>query len=141
MSALVTALDKESNLRTGENGHIEHGINTGYSNEDIRERIVQFYFQLVRNADINTITNELDSLLKLTWIKENDKNVVNREFVITLYKILVQTRDIVAGKGEYKLAYSQLTVWWKYYPALAKYALYMFAVSYTHLTLPTILLV
>ena len=57
---------------------------------------------------------------------------IHKEIIITLYKILAQTRDIVAGKGEYHLAYVQLAVWWKHYPALAKYALHMFVNSSFH---------
>ena len=139
MSALVTALDKETNLRTGENGHIEHEWAKGYSNDELRERVVQFYFQLVRSnnkVDINddSIAKNLDLLLTFTKITTtNDITVdvqtanVHKEIIITLYKILAQTRDIIAGKGEYQLAYVQLAVWWKHYPALAKYALHLYS--------------
>ena len=140
MSALVNALDKETALQTGENGHIEHGQNKGISYDDFRERIVQFYFQLVRSNEKvpihkDSLAQELDQLLNMTTsIKNNfeqDKkeSYVYKEFVLTLYKILAQTRDIIAGKGEYNLSYMQLVVWWKHYPALAKYALHMFVNS------------
>lgn len=141
MSALVTALDKETNLRTGENGHTEHEWAKGYSNDELRERVVQFYFQLVRSnnkVDINndSIAKNLDLLLTFTKITTTDDITldiqtvnVHKEIIITLYKILAQTRDIIAGKGEYQLAYVQLAVWWKHYPALAKYALHMFVNS------------
>lgn len=150
MSALVTALDKETNVRTGENGHVEIKQSRGFTNDELKERIVQFYFQLVRvneKVDINndSIAKELDSLLSYTKniLNKNtiDGNILKRntehiqeyhfikEIVIVLYKILAQTRDIVAGKGEYHLAYIQLAVWWKHYPALAKYAIHMFVNS------------
>ena len=51
-------------------------------------------------------------LKRLTWAE-------NRVQLVTLLKILVQTRDIVDGKGEYDLAYMQILVWYNYYPTLA----------------------
>ena len=144
MSALVTALDKEANFRTGENGHIEHRWAKGYGVDELQERVVQFYFQLVRTKDkvvINedVIAQQLDLLLTYTKIVMNNSEKhdvmsvnVHKEIIITLYKILAQTRDIVAGKGEYHLAYVQLAVWWKHYPSLAKYALHMFVNSSYH---------
>ena len=42
MSALVTALDKETNFRTGENGHTEHKWAKGYGTDELQERVVQF---------------------------------------------------------------------------------------------------
>ena len=46
MSALITALDKQSNVQTGENGHSEIGWSKSIDNDSIREKITQFYFQL-----------------------------------------------------------------------------------------------
>ena len=144
MSALVNALDKETNLRTGENGHIEHKWSNGFSTDQLQERVVQFYFQLVRTKDkvmINedVIAQQLDLLLthtKNTIVNDSSADIltknINKEIVVTLYKVLAQTRDIVAGKGEYHLSYIQLAVWWKHYPALAKYALHMFVNSSYH---------
>ena len=142
MSALITALDKQSNVQTGENGHSEIGWSKSIDNDSIREKITQFYFQLVRSKEKFDIRNDkiaivLDELLTSTKIvSSSDTNVelsadyqFKKDMVITLYKILAQTRDIISGKGEYQLAYTQLIVWWKHYPALAKYALHMFVNS------------
>lgn len=142
MSALITALDKQSNVQTGENGHSEIGWSKSIDNDSIREKITQFYFQLVRSKEKFDIRNDkiaivLDELLTSTKIvSSSDTNVelsadyqFKKDMVITLYKILAQTRDIISGKGEYQLAYTQLVVWWKHYPALAKYALHMFVNS------------
>ena len=46
MAALIQGLDKHTPKQIGENGHGEYG----WSN-DIDEKIVQFFFQLVRNKD------------------------------------------------------------------------------------------
>ena len=48
---------------------------------------------------------------------------------LILYKILAQTRDIVAGKGEYMLAYIQLYAWAEVNIELAKHALFCFVHS------------
>ena len=45
MSSLVSALDKHTPKQIGENNHVEYT----WSN-DINEKIVQFFFQLVRNS-------------------------------------------------------------------------------------------
>jgi len=142
MSALISALDRETNLQTGENGHSELRWSDGSSNEHIREKIVQYYFQLVRSKEKQNIKKDkvaivLDELLTFTknYKESSVNNELSKEYyfkkdiAITLYKILAQTRDIVSGKGEYQLAYTQLIVWWKHYPALAKYAIHMFVNS------------
>ena len=112
-------------------------IRTRYS------RVVQFYFQIVRSNKVSIkddlIAQTLDLLLtdtKKNIMKSDNINNLseynfNKEVVIVLYKILAQTRDIIAGKGEYQLAYVQLAVWWKHYPILAKYALDTFVNSTT----------
>ena len=51
MSALITALDKYSNVQTGENGHCEKSWSEISDNESIKEKITQFYFQLVRSKE------------------------------------------------------------------------------------------
>ena len=42
------------------------------------------------------------------------------ELVTVLYKLIANTRDIVAGKGEYSLAYMLLLTWHTHYPVLAR---------------------
>lgn len=142
MSALITALDKQSNVQTGENGHSEIGWSKSTDNDSIREKITQFYFQLVRskekfdirNDKIATVLDELLTSTKVVYSSDTNEELsadyqFKKDMVLTLYKILAQTRDIISGKGEYQLAYTQLIVWWKHYPALAKYALHMFVNS------------
>jgi len=122
MAALVNALDNYTPKQIGENGHVEYG----WSN-DIREKIVQFSFQLVRtNTDSNlkTVLNDM-----LTILKRNTTSVsiVERElargYLSMLYRMIGHTRDIIDGKGEYNLTYMMIYTWYNFYPELAKFAL------------------
>ena len=64
MAALINALDNYTPKQIGENGHVEYG----WSN-DVRERILQFSFQLVRPSDtsgLKTVLTDILSVLKIT---------------------------------------------------------------------------
>jgi len=126
MSALINALDTHTSTQVGENGHAEYG----WSN-NIRERILQFSFQLTRSNEY--ITQELSVILsgildtlksQYKMLKDNgtDTTVVV-EYLILLYKMIGQTRDIVDGKGECSLTYMMIYTWHKFYPELSLYAL------------------
>jgi hypothetical protein len=124
MSALVTALDNYTPSQIGENGHVEYG----WSN-DIREKIVQFSFQLTRTNEervkqLQTVLKELLSGLKY---KINSSNIIEREvgksLLSILYRLIGHTRDIIDGKGEYTLTYMMIYTWYEYYPELSKFAL------------------
>jgi len=99
MAALIQGLDKHTPKQIGENGHGEYG----WSN-DIDEKIVQFFFQLVRNKDHSDLERQHREILHT--IKGKEKQY--KEQFITMYKLIGQTRDIVNGKGEQKLAFMQL---------------------------------
>ena len=43
-------------------------------------------------------------------------------YLCCLYKMIGQTRDIYAGKGEKDLSYMMISVWFNYHPSLAMYA-------------------
>jgi hypothetical protein len=123
MSALVGALDWCSEMKTGENGHMELGWS-----KDLQEKIVQFDFQCVRtSADgVAKLSVVLDELLRELSASTNPgKN----ELLIALYKIIGKTRDINGGKGEYTLSYMMLLTWHKYYPKLALNAFQMFVMN------------
>lgn len=125
--ALVDALDQHTQhpKQLGENGTVEYGWS-----ENIREEIVQFYFQLVRTKDTRTLEKKLDSIL-ITLKKQYQSNKLNntnqaneaKECLSLMYKILSNTRDIVEGKGEYNLTYMQIYVWYERFPELALYAI------------------
>jgi hypothetical protein len=104
----------QSQYQYGENNHIE------YSKVDVsnlKERILQFQFQLVRASDsVINVQHETREILNtiFTGIRnaksEEDKNGFVSMGVI-MFKLLAYTRDIVAGKGEYMLFYAMLVEW------------------------------
>lgn len=118
--ALINALDQQNKhtLQQGENGMTEYG----WSN-DIREKMTQFYFQLVRTQNTTKLEYELNYIL--TALKkqyETGKTVTAVNYLTFMYKLIGHTRDIVAGKGEYALTYMQILVWYAHFPNLSKYA-------------------
>lgn len=116
MSAL---LDKHTPIQIGENGHQEYG----WSN-DVREKIVQLSFQLTRTQDVSAIEDKLHSILTtLTRPSTIVAEAVCKELLITLYKMIGHTRDIIDGKGECSLTYMMIYTWYDFYPKLAMYAL------------------
>jgi len=126
MSALINALDNHTSKQIGENGHAEYG----WSNS-IRERILQFSFQLTRTdekgvkklacvlKDILTTLKSKHALLE----KNTSDHVVVTEYLVILYKMIGQTRDIIDGKGECSLTYMMIYTWYHFFPDLSMYAL------------------
>jgi hypothetical protein len=125
MSALINALDNHTSKQIGENGHAEYG----WSNS-IRERILQFSFQLTRTDEkgLNKLARILNDMLntlksqQMSLEKNSSEHVVVTEYLILLYKMIGQTRDIVDGKGECSLTYMMIHTWFQFYPELALYA-------------------
>ena len=122
MSALVTALDNFTfSTQIGENGHIENTWST-----NIREGIVQLSFQLTRTineSQLNVLKQKFTSLIRniqTQYLSKQISRAIYEEFIITLYKLIGHTRDIIDGKGEYTLAYMLLLVWFEYFPITAK---------------------
>lgn len=127
MAAIISALDNYTPKQLGENGHSEYG----WSN-NIREKILQFSFQVTRTNDVGV--ERLDLVLRdlLTTLKHkvtNDSFVsipemeVARGYLSILYRMIGHTRDIIDGKGEYKLTYMMIYVWYDFFPQLAMFAL------------------
>ena len=123
----------------GKNGEIEYG----WSNS-IKEWIPQFYYQLTRNNTNETNLESLEMKLryKLYYIVSSLRIItdVNKElkeeyvhYLILLYKIVGNTRDIVNGKGERELTYMMITVWYDFFPELAFYALNTLVYSHSFL--------
>lgn len=142
MASLMRALDQHTPFQVGDKGHLEYGWS-----HDKREKILQFYFQLVRMTDVTPgrrgkllkhadpferlqkTSSILAQLLQNCQFKtaegkpiEGVMMAVHAECLQVLYKLIGQTRDILEGKGEYTLAYMQLVVWHEFYPDLAQYA-------------------
>ena len=99
MASLIQALDKHTPRQVGENGHVEHGWS-----HDLDEKIVQFFFQLVRSNDHSDLECQHRAILHT--IKGREEEYKNQ--FITMYKLIGQTRDIVSGKGEQQLAFMQI---------------------------------
>ena len=118
MAAVVSALDTHG-LQCGENGHVEH---TWSQTE--KEKILQLSFQLTRTSDSNRI-KQLGEMYRNMVIKSIDENGrlyeierasngVDTDKVVVvdiLYRLMLHTRDIVKGKGEYALFYELLSRW------------------------------
>ena len=113
-SKLLSSLDvlnsrDENNLKCGENGHTELSWS-----KNIRERIVQFYFQLVRtNSDGLSELDILYTNLIVDVLKEDITKEERDKYLAILYKMIAYTRDIVNGKGEYTLSYMMIACWAK----------------------------
>lgn len=119
---MAATIDTSTNMGVGENGHAEHKWS---NNSNIQEQIVQYNFQLVRNT-----TGEHTTILRnmLTLLKDSP----NPKYLAILYKVIGYTRDIIDGKGEYKLAYDMVIVWNEFYPELAEHAITCFVQSTEH---------
>ena len=109
MSSIVSAFDRKlSAKQLGEKGHVEHSWSADY-----QQKVVQFFFQLVRSKDTRDLERKLNTMLS------NMRWETHRELLVTLYKLIGQTRDIVGGKGEMDLTWMQLEVWSRFSLPLA----------------------
>ena len=109
MTAVVSALDTHTPLQRGENGHMEHGwYNDG------KERTLQLSFQLTRTKDATTLAS-LGETYRGLVVSSISSGAVDQESGQTmtevLYKMMLHTRDLVGGKGEYALFYELLSRW------------------------------
>ena len=124
-TALFNALDTHTPKQLGENGHAEYG----WSN-DTREQIVQLSFQIVRTTEEGvqqlgiTLYNIANSLKNI--IEKDASGTVSpslhlqQEEAVDLLdmvrRIVLQTRDIESGKGEYSLGREFIRQWYRIYP-------------------------
>ena len=97
MSELIYALDNLSKKKLGENLHCEYKWSKNF-----QEALVQLYFQLVRMENKNEINNIADKYIEifLSLQYADEKKM--------LIKILLNTRDIIHGKGEKALSFAIL---------------------------------
>ena len=92
---------------------------------NLKENILHFFFQLIRDPELSDLELQLHLMLKkLNLIDKVPQSI--QEEAILLYTLIGHTRDIRDGKGEYMLAYMQLWVWYQYEPVLAQFALTQF---------------
>jgi len=128
MAALVKALDNQTPIQLGEKGHAEYG----WSNS-IRENILQFSFQINRTTSegVENLSCVLKEIFRKLMGGYKEGTVTREEYqelLVTLYKIIGHTRDIIDGKGEYTISYMQILVWYEFFPELAFFALEKFVV-------------
>lgn len=127
MAEYISALDNYTLRQLGENGHPEYA----WSN-NVREKMVQFYFQLTRASNkeqikkmsdiLYTILTELKGVIK-TKPQDSSEYIMAKSYLSIMYKMIGQTRDIIEGKGEYELTYMMIYTWFHICPELAFYAL------------------
>ena len=119
----------------GENEHLEYDWHLeSKTAEDLKERLVQLYFQLVRldgrkhkNLSTNYIIRNYKSLICDT-MRFGGRNIVsNHEHILFVSHMMMllramptQTRDIVSGKGERTLGYHLLLSWEDIDPAYVR---------------------
>lgn len=130
MSHFIKAMDLKTNIQIGENGHVENKWSVDY-----REKIVQFSFQLTRTdkQQMSVLETTFRDMLKNLQSRYSSKQIttpIYEELIITLYKLIAQTRDIIDGKGEYALSYMLLIVWYDFFPNSAKFMLSRFVTFY-----------
>jgi hypothetical protein len=89
-----------------------------------KEQIVQLFYLLSRKENDYEI-DKIGGILEETLgsLKQN-MNADFRKYLVVLYKMIAQTRDILYGKGERKLTYMMIYVWYKFYPTLTIYAVH-----------------
>lgn len=127
MSELVIALDNHTPIQMGENGHAENALSNS-----IRERVLQFSFQVTRITKgssmhaVETVLRGLLTELSRDLTTKKWMSGVSIELLVILYKMIAHTRDVEDGKGEYALSYMMIYVWEQYWPELAAHALSTF---------------
>ena len=99
MSSLVAALDTFTPKQLGENMHSEYGWS-----HDLQEEILQVFFQLTR-TDKSRMENIQKRFHQLVSRVNASSNTHEAKLIWTLQRMAVQTRDLVAGKGEYRLGW------------------------------------
>ena len=111
MAALSSALDSLNTMQLGENRSLEYGWST-----NIQELITQFQFQLVRTENLEPLENKYQELLTQIFapLLNNVVTDTNLENLRIIYKLIGYTRDIVSGKGEYKLSYMLISGLYKF---------------------------
>ena len=119
MAELIASLNSDAlnPLQININNNTEYAWNTQY----MQEQITQFFFQIVRTKDKDKDNDELEKkfqeILHELFINHdiNHTNTINHDIHKQLvYRMIAHTRDVVAGKGEYELAYMMIYNWAKY---------------------------
>ena len=109
--SFVACMDNYTPSNYGENGHLQYGWS-----HQLEERIVQLSFQLVRTtvtgqqqlaATLDTIIREINGLQSIE---------ARTEYLDVVRRLILNTRDLEDGKGEWALGYALLRVYYTHYP-------------------------
>lgn len=111
-----------------ENGHLQYAWSlrntlTNFGEEKlslIRKMITEFYFQLVRQDDHENIRRHYKDILSTVFSDVESRFTFKPEINI-LARLIANTRDIIAGKGEQKLAFMQIYEWYPLSPEMSKF--------------------
>lgn len=112
--SLLAAMDinnsKFEKMNLGENLHPQYNWS-----QEIKEKILQFSFQITENGGQNlNLLNDIKSIYsELIYSCLKSPSLESSNYLLILYKIIAQTRDIVNGKGIYSLTYMMITEWAK----------------------------
>ncbi len=108
MAELIASLDSDAlnPTQSGTNNHSEYAWN-----KHTQEKITQFYFQLVRSDDHAMLEEKFAEILHELFTNPNSSTSEHKTLI---YRMIAHTRDLVAGKGEYKLAYMMIYQWAKH---------------------------
>ena len=112
MAEIVATLDRS--LHTGENGHQHRpwGEKSG-PEQEFETELSDLYFQLVRGPKYLGQTPEHPAVVVYgRLVDKHHLDLMKRQYLLSL---LVQTRDLAGGKGEYSLFYNMLRAWSKHW--------------------------
>ena len=110
-SPFVASMDNHTPKSYGENGHLQHGWS-----HKLEERIVQLSFQLVRTSKEGAaqLAKTFGTILfEIKGIKNADQRA---EYMDIARRLLLSTRDLEDGKGEWALGYALLKVYYDHFP-------------------------
>jgi len=109
VNPFITAMDKAPlEVCLGENGHPAHQWST-----DLKENMAQLFFQLVRqntndpNETPHVIVKFNTILKSIMTYSKNDVSLV-KQYEDMCGRMIINTRDIISGKGECYLTYHML---------------------------------
>ena len=110
-SPFVASMDNHTPKSYGENGHLQHSWS-----HKLEERIVQLSFQLVRTSKDGAalLAKTFSTILyEIKGIKNADQRA---EYMDIARRLLLSTRDLEDGKGEWALGYALLRVYYDHFP-------------------------
>lgn len=110
-SPFVASMDNHTPKSYGEKGHLQHSWS-----HKLEERIVQLSFQLVRTSKEGAalLANTFGTILfEIKGIKNADQRA---EYMDIARRLLLSTRDLEDGKGEWALGYALLKVYYNHFP-------------------------